>query len=133
VPSGTSKATSKATSTRSRDRGGWNSHACLMGGVKQGAAHDLSSPRKPSTQAEPVATAPVEPPPKRKGSVETAPKPVGESSGAKVLVIEDDPSIRDMVVRVLSRENLVYEAPDGAKGWPSSNKVGASTSSSVTS
>jgi DNA-binding response OmpR family regulator len=33
-----------------------------------------------------------------------------------VLVIEDDPVIRDMIVQALSRENCVYQAADGVLG-----------------
>jgi CheY-like chemotaxis protein len=54
----------------------------------------------------------------------TTPKPIGEATGSKVLVIDDDQVIRDMVGRVLARENLVYLAPDGASGLALLKQIG---------
>jgi CheY-like chemotaxis protein len=97
----------------------------LMGGVKPRAADIQLPPRERSTRAGPLTTALAAPSPTKSGSVSSAPKPVGESSGSKLLVIEDDPVIRDMVVRVLARENLVYQASDGAKGLALLKKIGS--------
>ena len=73
---------------------------------------DVAQPAKPSGDVSP------------KGSNTPAPKPIGEASGAKVLVIDDDQVIRDMVGRVLARENLVYQAPDGASGLALLKQIG---------
>jgi CheY-like chemotaxis protein len=52
------------------------------------------------------------------------PAAIGDESGPKVLVIEDDPVIRDMVVQALSRENCVYQAADGAVGLSLLQSIG---------
>jgi CheY-like chemotaxis protein len=49
---------------------------------------------------------------------------VGDPTSHKVLVIEDDPVIRDMVVQALSRENCVYQAADGALGLALLQQIG---------
>lgn len=52
------------------------------------------------------------------------PRAVGDPTNPKVLVIEDDPVIRDMVVQALSRENCVYQAADGALGLALLQRIG---------
>jgi CheY-like chemotaxis protein len=38
---------------------------------------------------------------------------MGERAGPTVLVIDDDPAIRELVVKALANENLLYQAGDG--------------------
>jgi CheY-like chemotaxis protein len=71
--------------------------------------------------ARPATTRPAKVP---RDAVPAPVKPVGESSGPKVLVIDDDAVIRDMVVKVLCRENLVYQASDGASGLDLLRRIG---------
>ena len=51
--------------------------------------------------------------------------PIGDSTGPKVLVIDDDEVIREMIVKVLARENLVYQAGDGVAALSLLQRVGA--------
>jgi CheY-like chemotaxis protein len=97
----------------------------LLGAARRPGAGDPPPAHSPSTRVAPVASASMQRPLAASARGGAAPKPVGESSGAKVLVIDDDPVIRDMVVRVLARENLVYEAGDGASGLAVLQRIGA--------
>jgi CheY-like chemotaxis protein len=108
----------------------------LLGAVERRGSRDAPSTSPKSVRPEPGAPARVDRPAAvrggdaakqtgaAKGGHAATPKPMGEASGAKVLVIDDDQVIRDMVGRVLARENLVYQAPDGASGLALLKQIG---------
>lgn len=52
----------------------------------------------------------------RGGAAVATPVPVGDRTGPTVLVIDDDAAIRELIVKTLSKDNLVYEAGDGQTG-----------------
>ena len=49
-------------------------------------------------------------------SLPKAPTPVGKLGGKRVLVLEDDPTLRHLLVHALGSEYAVYEASDGLAG-----------------
>jgi DNA-binding response OmpR family regulator len=64
------------------------------------------APVAPSFAAPPlVAVAPVAP--------MVRPNPHGSATGPTVMVVEDDPAIREMLIRSLSASYRVYDASDG--------------------
>jgi CheY-like chemotaxis protein len=79
----------------------------LMGGDER-AKTAAPPPRAPTAPPAPLPTR--KPPSKRPAE---PPKPVGPSGASRVLVIDDDQAIRDMVGQILARENQVYQAVDG--------------------
>jgi CheY-like chemotaxis protein len=44
------------------------------------------------------------------------PQPAGQGTGPRVLVIDDDPTVCDLVVTALAKEHVVYRAADGKSG-----------------
>jgi DNA-binding response OmpR family regulator len=44
------------------------------------------------------------------------PQPAGQGTGPRVLVIDDDPTVCDLLVRALAKDNIVYRASDGQSG-----------------
>lgn len=43
-------------------------------------------------------------------------QPAGQGKGPRVLVIEDDPTVSDLIVRALSKDHVVYSAANGQSG-----------------
>src|SRR5690349_2101220 len=43
-------------------------------------------------------------------------QPAGQGTGRRVLVIDDDPTICDLIVTALAKEHVVYRAADGKSG-----------------
>jgi len=91
----------------------------LTGGLArrpQGAPH----PKPPS--APKISTVTSEPPKSLHTLASTA---VGERTGPTILVIDDDPAIRELVVRTLAKDHLVYQAADGKIGLDVLRKLGS--------
>src|SRR5438552_2160411 len=45
-----------------------------------------------------------------------APQPAGQGTGPRVLVIDDDPTVCDLIVTALAKDHVVYRASDGKSG-----------------
>jgi CheY-like chemotaxis protein len=50
---------------------------------------------------------------------------VGERTGPTILVVDDDAAIRELVVRTLAQDHLLYQAADGKSGLDVLRKVGS--------
>jgi CheY-like chemotaxis protein len=83
----------------------------LIGGLgpRPPAAPQPASPAKPAPISAPAPEAPRSLPTLQSGAV-------GERTGPTVLVIDDDTAIRELVVRTLAKDHLVYQAVDGKTG-----------------
>jgi CheY-like chemotaxis protein len=58
-------------------------------------------------------TSALEPPKSLRRGAAALPAAVGDRSGLTILVVDDDAAIRELVVKTLASEHLVYQASDG--------------------
>jgi CheY-like chemotaxis protein len=101
----------------------------LMGAVDKRKADGGPAPqptvRPASTVTGPKPQAPTPEAPKAEPPKLEPPMPIGDPTGSRVLVIDDDQAIRDMVGQILARENQVYQASDGANALELLKRVGS--------
>ncbi len=54
--------------------------------------------------------------PVRAEDAPAVPQPAGQGTGPRVLVIDDDSTVCDLIVTALSKDHIVYRASDGKSG-----------------